>query len=208
MTGDREFVRDRLAGVLQTLATRFVDNLFDRFGDNFRLDFLFTALFGGRVERLRLLRTVAVNRDRFETQFPAPEVRVGDVLRRDIRRHVDRLGDRTGQKWLGGRHHRDVSLPRDAADAAGRFERTIKHRQMIDIESRGTLDRVVGVDVSQNGVDLLRCITEFVQTQTHGLVDDFQHPAAGELFVLHQCDVRLDAGGIAVHHERDRAGWC
>ena len=40
----------------------------------------------------------------------------------------------------------------------------------------------------------------------HRAVHDLQHSAADELLVLHQRDVRLDAGRVAVHHERDRAG--
>src|SRR5205814_2963119 len=35
---------------------------------------------------------------------------------------------------------------------------------------------------------------------------DLQHAAADQLLVLDQGDVRLDAGGVAVHHESDRPG--
>src|SRR5262249_31969461 len=40
----------------------------------------------------------------------------------------------------------------------------------------------------------------------HGLVDNLHHPAADQLLVFHERDVRLNASGIAVHHEADRTG--
>ena len=40
----------------------------------------------------------------------------------------------------------------------------------------------------------------------HGAVDDLEVAAAGELLELHQREVGLDAGGVAIHDEADRAG--
>ena len=40
----------------------------------------------------------------------------------------------------------------------------------------------------------------------HSAVDDLHQPAADELLVFHECDVGLDAGRVAVHHETDGAG--
>jgi hypothetical protein len=37
------------------------------------------------------------------------------------------------------------------------------------------------------------------------LVDDLEIAAAGELLELHQREVGLDAGGVAIHDEADRA---
>ncbi len=46
----------------------------------------------------------------------------------------------------------------------------------------------------------------FAERQRHRLVDDLQHAAAGQLLVLHQGDVGLDARRVAIHQEADRAG--
>ena len=51
-----------------------------------------------------------------------------------------------------------------------------------------------------------RRITETLERVGHTTVDDLQHAAAGEEFVFHERDVRLDAGGVAVHEEGDGAG--
>ena len=203
---DAELVRHALAGVLQSLATRLVDDLLHGLGDDFLGRLLVLRFVALRVQRLRLLAAVAVDRDRLQAQLPTPEICIGDVLRRDVVGHVDRLADRPRQERLGGGHHRHVGLPRDRPDAAGRLERTIEHRQILELQPRGALDRVVLVDVLEHHVDLVGGVTQPVQTETHRLVDDLQHPAAGELFVFHQRDVRLDAGRVAVHHEADRAG--
>ena len=40
----------------------------------------------------------------------------------------------------------------------------------------------------------------------HRTVDDLEIPAARELLEFHQREVRFDAGGIAIHHQADRAG--
>ena len=49
-------------------------------------------------------------------------------------------------------------------------------------------------------------VAEHAQRFRHGAVDDLEVAAAGELLELHQREVRLDAGGVAVHHEADGAG--
>ena len=49
-------------------------------------------------------------------------------------------------------------------------------------------------------------VAEFLQRAGNGLVDDLEHAAAGEELVLHQRDVGLDAGRVAIHEEADRAG--
>ena len=57
-----------------------------------------------------------------------------------------------------------------------------------------------------DALDLLGVVTEFFQRGFDRLVDDLEHAAAGEQFVFHQRDVRLDAGRVAIHQETDRAG--
>src|SRR5690606_11437188 len=41
-----------------------------------------------------------------------------------------------------------------------------------------------------------------------GVVNDLDQTAADQLLVLNQGQLGLDAGGVAVHHEADRAGGC
>jgi len=107
---------------------------------------------------------------------------------------------------LGGGHHAAVSPPTNGPDAVRRLEGTIEDRQVLVGEGRGPFDRVVLVDVLDNRLDLRVVVAELRQGQRHGAVDDLQTAAAGKRLVLHQGDVRLDAGRIAVHHEADGAG--
>ena len=90
--------------------------------------------------------------------------------------------------------------------AVARRERTVEHGEVLVLEVGRAFDRVVLVDVGQDRADLRLVVAERAQRERHGLVDDLEHAAAGELLVLHQRDVRLDAGRVAVHHEADRAG--
>jgi hypothetical protein len=46
-------------------------------------------------------------------------------------------------------------------------------------------------------------ITEAAQSAGHGLVHDLHRAAADQLLELHQRQVGLDAGGVAVHHQAD-----
>ena len=66
---------------------------------------------------------------------------------------------------------------------------------------RGVADGV-GLDL----VDLRLAVAERAQRLGHGAVDDLEIAAAGELLELHQREVGLDARGVAIHHEADRAG--
>ncbi len=191
-------MRDRVPRVGEPLAPRLADDD-DLFG-------FLLALFRLGVERLALLAAVAIDGEGLEAEFPAPEVCVGDVGRRHVGRHVDRLADRPGEERLSGGHHADVGPPLDAADAVGRLEGTIEDGEVLDLEVGGPFDRVLLVDVLDDALDLRIVVAELGQGERHGLVDDFQHAAAGELLVLHEGDVRLDAGCVAVHHEADRAG--
>ena len=81
-----------------------------------------------------------------------------------------------------------------------------KHGEMLGLDRRSAFDRAGSVDVADDGVDLGLVVAELDERRRHGVVDDLDHAAADELLVLHQCEIRLDAGGIAVHHEADGAG--
>ena len=49
-------------------------------------------------------------------------------------------------------------------------------------------------------------VAELAQGRRDRLVDDLQEALADELLVLDEGDVRLHAGGIAIHHEGDGPG--
>ncbi len=77
-------------------------------------------------------------------------------------------------------------------------------RRMVDagrLAERAVADGI-GLDLG----DLGRRIAEHAQRFRHGAVDDLEVAAAGELLELHQREVGLDAGGVAVHHQADGAG--
>ena len=75
---------------------------------------LAVARFGLGVDRLALLRAVAVDGQRLEAELPAFEVGLADVLDRGLAGHVARLGDRAREERLGGGHHPHVGPPVDA----------------------------------------------------------------------------------------------
>ena len=60
----------------------------------------------------------------------------------------------------------------------------------------------IGLDLG----DLALGIAERAQRLGHRAVDDLEVAAAGELLELHQREVGLDAGGVAIHDQADRAG--
>ena len=75
---------------------------------------------------------------------------------------------------------------------------------MIDrrrLAERAVADRI-GIDLG----DVAFAVAEHAQRFRHGAVDDLEVAAAGELLELHQREIGLDAGGVAVHHEADGAG--
>ena len=67
-------------------------------------------------------------------------------------------------------------------------------------------ERSVADGVGDDLGDLRLAIAERAQRLGHGAVDDLEIAAAGELLELHQREVGLDAGGVAIHHQADRAG--
>ena len=54
--------------------------------------------------------------------------------------------------------------------------------------------------------DLVVAVAERLQGFRHAAVDDLEVPAARELLEFHQREIGLDAGGVAIHQEPDRAG--
>ena len=114
---------------------------------------------------------------------------------------VDRLRDRARDERLNRAHHLDVAHVRDRALA----DRDVEHRQVLVGQPGGADDRAVLVDVRLDLLDLLVGVAERLQRERDRAVDDRHLPAADELLELHEREVGLDAGRVAVHQERDRA---
>src|ERR1035437_5022019 len=229
VAGDVEFVRERLARVGQTTAQRLAGfgTELDDFGFEFvqagfqrgcvgnrRSGFVrtFVGLLG--VQWLRTLRAVAINRHTFQAHLPRLNVSVADLGDGAFVRHVDGLGNRTADERLRGGHHFQMRQVTDAALALMRFERAIEDRQMVRFQAAANgrtiflnvFNRVAFFDVRDDFGDGGRIITEAEQRIWHAAIDDFQHPAACEQFVFHQRDVGFNAGRVAIHQKRNRAG--
>jgi len=207
--GQTEVERARLAAPRQLLAYR----LFDR--DDL-LDDALDDLAGGfgcvgrarllgfllhRRERLGHLAVVAIDGDGLEAQAPCIHVQLLDVFHRNVFGHVDGLGDRAGNEGLYRSHHPHVTgvVNRVVAHRAG------EHGHMLRREMRRAQDRLLFRDVGDDVVDLRFVVTEAAQRTRDRLVDDRHRSAADELLHLHQPEVGLDAGGVAVHEEPDGA---
>src|SRR5262249_18341229 len=88
----------------------------------------------------------------------------------------------------------------------GRLEGTVKHRQVFVLDVGRAFDGTGSIDVADDFARLIVRAPELEQRRGHGLVDDFDHSAADQLFVLHQGEIGRHAGCVAVHHEADGAG--
>ena len=78
--------------------------------------------------------------------------------------------------------------------------------QRADIDRRRVGQRAVAHRVSLDLGDLAFAIAERAQRFRHRAVDDLPVAAAGKLLELHQREIGLDAGGVAIHHQADGAG--
>ena len=166
----------------------------------------FLVLVGGDVEGLGALGAVTVDGDGLEAEAPGLGVGVGDLLHGAVVGKVDGFGDGAGEEGLGGGHHFDVAEPGDGAGALGGLEAAVEDGEVFGLEAGGALNGAGGVDVADDVVDLGVGVAEFEEGAGDGVVDDLDHAAADELFVLDEGEVGLDAGGVAVHHEADGAG--
>ena len=155
---------------------------------------------------MRALGVVAVDGDGLQSQPPALGVDAGDLLRRCLGRHIHGLGNGAGKERLHRGHHAHVAHVMDGALAVGRLQRAVKHRQMLRLQVRRALDGAVLVDVVDDFRRFLVGVAELQERRGHHVVDDLDQPAAHQLLVLHQGQVRLDARGVAIHHEADGAG--
>ena len=161
---------------------------------------------GGDVEGLGALGVVAVDGYGLEALTPGLEVGLGDVVDGAVLREVDGLGDGSGEEGLGGGHHLDVAHVVDGAGALGGLEGAVEDGEVLGLDGGRAFDGAGGVDVADDGVDLVLGVAELDEGGGDGVVDDLDHAAADELLVLDEGEIGLDAGGVAVHHEADGAG--
>ena len=85
-------------------------------------------------------------------------------------------------------------------------EAAIEHRQVLGLQVRRAFDGAGGIDVADDLLHLLGRVAQLDERLRHGVVDDLDDAAAHQFLVLHQRQVGLDAGGVAIHHEADGAG--
>ena len=98
----------------------------------------------------------------------------------------------------GGRQRLFHLLDRFRRKAFGLERGVVDRRRLAE---RAVTDRI-GDDLG----DVAFAVAEHAQRLRHRAVDDLEVAAAGELLELHQREVGLDAGGVAIHHEADGAG--
>src|SRR4029079_13005589 len=77
---------------------------------------------------------------------------------------------------------------------------------MCVLEPGGAGERAAADGIVDDALDRGLVIAERGKTLRHHTVDDLEIAAAGELLEFDQREVRLDAGGIAVHDETDSSG--
>ena len=108
-----------------------------------------------RVQGLRQLRAVAIERVGFECQFPRQHVGLFAVLNRRVVRHVDGLRDGARDERLRRRHHVDVARDREKAFAlaAARIG-AVEHGQMFGLNERCAFERHRPADVLVGGFDV------------------------------------------------------
>ena len=84
--------------------------------------------------------------------------------------------------------------------------REAARRQRLVIDAGGAGERAAAHGVVDDALDRVFRIAERAQASRHHAVDDLEIAAASELLELHQREIGLDAGRIAIHHQPDRAG--
>src|SRR5262249_14689522 len=158
VTPDAELVGDRTALGGQLAADRLEARGRGR-GLRRRLLLLVVEL---RVERLRALGAVAVDRDRLDAELPGGEGGVGDLLDGYVLGHVDGLRDRTRDERLGGRHHLHVPHVVDRARSALRLEGAVEYGQVLGPDEGRALDGPVVIDVLRDLADLRLGVAELL----------------------------------------------
>ena len=94
----------------------------------------------------------------------------------------------------------------DRARAVGGAETAIENRQMFRLQGGRAFNGACGVDMADDRFHLIGRVAELDQRLRHSLVHDLDHAAADQLFVFDEGEIRLDAGGVTIHHEANSAG--
>ena len=76
------------------------------------------------------------------------------------------------------------------------------------IDARRVFQGAVADCIGDHVFDLLLIIAQCCHRGRDHAVDDLKVTAAGQFFELHECEVRLNPGGVAIHHQTDGAGRC
>src|SRR6202040_2187947 len=95
--------------------------------------------------------------------------------------------------------------PGDGTPAGG-GQGAIEDGNVFGLDEGRAIDFAVAINVADDFAGLLGGVAELHQRGRHGVVDDFDDPAADELFIFDEGEVGLDAGGVAIHHEANGAG--
>ena len=139
------------------------------------------------------------------------ETEEGQELERHVVELLGRDLERAGEEILAQR-----PLVEDELDVEGALQPLLDRLDLLVGEALGTQGR--GIDARRllhramaDGIgldlgDIGLAVAERTQRIRHSAVDDLEVAAAGELLELHQREIRLDAGGVAIHDEADRAG--
>ena len=156
----------------------------------------------GRRERLGHLAVVAVDGDRLEPEPPGVDVQLLDVLDGHVLGHVDGLGDRPADERLHRAHHPDVAgvVDRVVPHRAG------EHRQVLRLSGAAHRRSSCARRCRRRSRRSARVVAELCERPRDRLVDDRHRPATDELLRLHEPEVGLDAGGVAVHEQADGPG--
>src|SRR5215475_2236298 len=162
---------------------------------------------GTGVDRLRTLTAITIDRERFHTQLPAHNVRLFNILDRGVCRHVNGFGDGPGEEGLHGSHHADVPRIVNRPHPTSRPEGTIEHRQMTLLQEWGTLDGLVLVNVLYDLLDLVLRISQLLECQRDGSIDQLHHATTHQLLIFNEGNVWLHACRVTVHHKTDRPRW-
>ena len=93
----------------------------------------------------------------------------------------------------------------DGARPLRRLEAAVEDGEMFFFEAGSSFDGAGRIDVADDIRRLLAGVAELEERCRDGIVNDFDHAAADQLLVFHQCQIGLDAGGVAIHHEANSA---
>src|SRR5205814_9291403 len=94
------------------------------------------------------------------------------------------------------------------------LERAIKHRKMLGTQTAryrvavllNILNRVILFNVTDDAFRFRFGIAEAVEGFGNGAVNDLEHASTSQQLILHERDIRLNPGRVAIHEKRDRPG--